>query len=220
MTPLSYKTIKESEVFEIVVKKSRFIATIFPAQSDEEAQIFLAKLKKQYQDASHNVFAYTVGLAQKIERQSDDGEPSGTAGKPALEVIRNLNLSNVCINITRYFGGIMLGAGGLTRAYRESAVNAFNNAKCLEMKYHSVLELSLPYTYYDKLMRVINKHSYIIKKSNFLEAVSLDVSLPSNLVDEFCIEITNLCVGDVNIIQKNSYYESFIAINNKPKQHL
>ncbi|MCL2592484.1 MAG: YigZ family protein [Defluviitaleaceae bacterium] len=205
-----YTTLYEEFTTEIIIKKSRFIATAFKADTENELVATLTRLKREYNDANHNVFAYTTGLTQKILRQSDDGEPSGTAGKPALEVIKSLELTNVGVNITRYFGGVMLGAGGLTRAYRESAAAAFSHAQLVEMRYYSVLEASLPYTFYDKLMRVISQNSYIIKNSNFGEIVSLDIALPFGNVDDFNKQIANLSMGSINITQKNNYYEPFL----------
>ena len=112
-----YQTVYQGASAEIVEKKSRFIAEVFPVSSEEEAAEILEEVKKQYWDARHHCWAYVIGDTQAAERCSDDGEPSGTAGKPILEVIRGQKLSNVLVVVTRYFGGTLLGTGGLVRAY-------------------------------------------------------------------------------------------------------
>ena len=117
----AYKTIATSETVEIIEKKSKFIAHVFPVQTQEEAEGHIQKLKKQYWDAAHNCYAYQLGEKSEIQRFSDDGEPQGTAGKPILEVLKGENLTNVLVVVTRYFGGTLLGTGGLVRAYGRTA---------------------------------------------------------------------------------------------------
>ena len=112
----AFKTVYERAEAEIVEKKSRFIATVLPVEKEEEAEAFLAELRKKYWDASHNVYAYRIGLSKTVERFSDDGEPVHTAGMPILSVLRKEELYNVCVVVTRYFGGTLLGTGGLVRA--------------------------------------------------------------------------------------------------------
>ena len=118
---MDYCTVYEGGTGEIVEKKSRFIAQVFPVETEEEAAVYLGDIKKQYWNARHHCWAYIIGEEQVQERFSDDGEPGGTAGKPILDVIRSHNLHNVLIVVTRYFGGTLLGTGGLVRAYTQSA---------------------------------------------------------------------------------------------------
>ena len=118
---IEYKTLAKAGSDEIIIEKSRFIGYCAPVSSEEEALEFIEKIKKKHYDATHNVFAYVVGLDNNIQRYNDDGEPSGTAGVPILEVIKKEDLRNVVIVVTRYFGGIKLGTGGLIRAYTKGA---------------------------------------------------------------------------------------------------
>ena len=117
----AYNTIYEGGTDEIVEKKSRFIAQVFPVETEEEVATILEQMKKKYWDARHNCYAFVLGEASQISRCSDDGEPSGTAGRPILEVINGKELTNILIVVTRYFGGTLLGTGGLVRAYSQSA---------------------------------------------------------------------------------------------------
>lgn len=124
-----YKTVRRAGEKEIVIKKSRFIGHVRPVETEDEAIAFIEEIKKKHWNATHNCSAYMIGERDEIQKQSDDGEPSGTAGKPILEVIKNQGLKNVAIVVTRYFGGIMLGAGGLIRAYTDGAVAAIEAGK-------------------------------------------------------------------------------------------
>ena len=127
-----FKSIEKEAEAEIVEKKSRFIAQIFAVNSKEEAENVLSEVKKTYYDAKHNCYAYIV---DNIEKCSDDGEPSGTAGSPMLDLLKNNGLNNVIVVVTRYFGGTLLGTGGLVRAYTESSTKALQNAKIIEKEY-------------------------------------------------------------------------------------
>ena len=129
-----YKTVKEEASGEITEKKSRFIATIRPVSTEEEALAFIAEMKKKYWDARHNCSAYIVGTDKPLERCSDDGEPSRTAGMPMLEVLKGNGLSNVCAVVTRYFGGILLGTGGLVRAYQAATAEGVKNSTVISCK--------------------------------------------------------------------------------------
>ncbi|MDF2815643.1 MAG: impact family protein, partial [Paenibacillus sp.] len=117
-----YRTIKRPNSAEIVIKKSRFIGHVMPVESEDEAVAFIERIKKEHWSASHNCSAYLIGDKDQFQKASDDGEPSGTAGKPILEVMKHQQMKNVVVVVTRYFGGIMLGAGGLVRAYTDATV--------------------------------------------------------------------------------------------------
>ena len=129
-----FKSIESESIAEIIEKKSKFIATLYEANSKEEAERILQDTRKKYYDAKHNCYAYIVEEA-KIEKCSDDGEPSGTAGAPLLSLLKSANLTNVIIIVTRYFGGILLGTGGIVRAYTEVAQKAIGNAKMVQKDY-------------------------------------------------------------------------------------
>ncbi len=128
MMTKEYLTVEGEGTGTVVEKKSRFIATVFYTESEEDAKEKIAALKKKYWDARHNCYAYVIGADDPLERQSDDGEPSHTAGMPILSAIKDSGLRNVCCVVTRYFGGVLLGTGGLTRAYREAAMQGIENS--------------------------------------------------------------------------------------------
>ena len=140
---------------EIVEKKSRFIANVFPVDSEEQALEIIEKTKKQYWDARHNCFAFVIGKNNEVQRFSDDGEPQGTAGKPILEVLTKGNIHNTLIIVTRYFGGIKLGAGGLTRAYSQAVADALKEANIVEKHLIDVYDVSLDYSFTKKFEHLL-----------------------------------------------------------------
>lgn len=172
----SYKSIAEQTSCEVRIKNSQFIGTIAPVLTEDEASLFLQQMRHTYRDASHNVFAFRIlrdnGL---LERQSDDGEPSGTAGKPTLDVLAGSGLVNVCVNVTRYFGGTLLGTGGLVRAYQTAAREAISQATISEFKRLVQVRLILPYPAYDRFLYTANNSDYIIADSAFSENITLTV---------------------------------------------
>ena len=131
---IKYKTIYKEAEAEIIEKKSKFIATVRPVKTEEEAQSFIEEMRKKYWDATHNVFAYQIGERNQIQRFSDDGEPSGTAGLPVLDVLKGEDVKDVAIVVTRYFGGTLLGTGGLVRAYGKAAKEGLLEAGIIEKK--------------------------------------------------------------------------------------
>ena len=166
-----YKTLREEATGEITEKKSRFIATIRPVESEEEALSFIAEMKKKYWDARHNCSAYIIGSDKPLERCSDDGEPSRTAGMPMLEVLKGCGLSNICAVVTRYFGGILLGTGGLVRAYQAATKEAVANADILTCKYLNRIKLSLDYTSYGKLQFYAANENLTVENTDFTDSV-------------------------------------------------
>lgn len=168
-----YKTVRESGSKEIVIKKSRFIGHIIPAQTESEAIAFIEQVKKEHWNATHNCFAYMIGERDEIQKQSDDGEPSGTAGKPILEVIRNQGLKNVAIVVTRYFGGIMLGAGGLIRAYTDGAVAAIEAGGAITLVLHLQIFVEVDYTWLGKIENELRTRGVRTGQSSFADKVTL-----------------------------------------------
>lgn len=166
-----FKTIKDNVTAEFEEKRSRFIANMFYIESAEEAENIIKQNKKKYYDARHNCYAYIVNEEQKIKKSSDDGEPSGTAGSPILNVIEKNGLCNVLIIVTRYFGGILLGAGGLVRAYTESATNAVRNAVIVEQEEGYELELTISYQDTEKFKYYCNQNNIRILKNEYEENV-------------------------------------------------
>lgn len=175
----SYKTVRGSGSKEIVIKKSRFIGHIMPVQTELEANTFIEDIKKQNWNATHNCSAYMLGERNEIQKQSDDGEPSGTAGKPILEVIRNQGLSNVAIVVTRYFGGIMLGAGGLIRAYTDGAVVAIESGEVITRVLHRQIFVEVDYTWLGKVENELRNKEVRMGETFFTDKVML-TCLPRN----------------------------------------
>ena len=189
----TYKTVRSPGNKEIVIKKSRFIGHIRPVQTEEEAIAFVEEIKKQHWHATHNCSAYMIGERDEIQKQSDDGEPSGTAGKPILEVIRNQGLKNVAIVVTRYFGGIMLGAGGLIRAYTDGAVVAIESGDPITCVLHREFVVELDYTWLGKVENELRNREVRMGQTEFTDKVRLHclpVDREAELFKEWMFDLT------------------------------
>ena len=179
---------------EIIIQKSRFIAHIKRAETEVEAQEFIQSLKKKYWDATHNCSAYIIGEHDQIQKANDDGEPSGTAGVPILEVLKKKKLKDTVVVITRYFGGIKLGAGGLIRAYGKATSEGLDSAGIVERRLVQVIHVNIDYTFLGKVERELRDSEYIIKEIQYLDSVQLSVYVNEDLVQMFCdwmVEMTN-----------------------------
>ena len=165
-----FQSIENESIAEIIVKKSKFIATLYEANSKDEAEKILQDIRKKYFDAKHHCYAYII---EKIEKCSDDGEPSGTAGAPLLALLKSANLTNVIIIVTRYFGGILLGTGGLVRAYTESAKNAIENAKIVYKDYGIQFEIEISYNNLKEIQFICKNLDISIIKIEYQENVKL-----------------------------------------------
>ncbi len=172
-----YVTILESGTSEIVEKKSRFIGYVRHVETEEEANEFVTEIKKKHYDARHNCYAYVIGEDQPILRFSDDGEPGGTAGKPILEVICGEGLKNVCIVVTRYFGGTLLGTGGLVRAYTDAAKACIEATQIVSKRMVIPVSVSTNYTDLGKLQYIFGNEGIEIKNSDYGENVTLHVEI-------------------------------------------
>lgn len=170
---MNYKTVYQGASAEIVEKKSRFIADVFPVSSTEEAMEYLEKVKKQYWDARHHCWAYVTGVENVQERCSDDGEPSGTAGKPILEVIRGQGLHNVLIVVTRYFGGTLLGTGGLVRAYTAVSREGLSHSKIITRIYGFKLKISTDYTGLGKIQYLLAQKNIPLLDTAYTDSVEI-----------------------------------------------
>src|SRR5690554_1431346 len=168
-----YKTVKHEGSKEVIIKKSRFIGQALPVSSEDEAQQFIDTIKKQHHSASHNCYAYIIGDQDQYQKQSDDGEPSGTAGKPILEVLKNQKMKNVVIVVTRYYGGIMLGAGGLIRAYSDGAVAAIEAGESVFQVLHQEICIAIDYTWWGKLENELRARNIIIAETKFTDKVEV-----------------------------------------------
>lgn len=190
----AYKTVSEAAQDEFSEKKSRFIGYARPVTSAEEANAFIASIKQKHWDASHNVSAYVL-RENGIQRSSDDGEPSGTAGIPVLEVLLKEQLVDVCVVVTRYFGGTLLGTGGLIRAYSHAAKLAVEAADPITMAPCRVMQLSLDYSYFDRVNLLLTEFYANIESSDFGEKITLTFSLAAEAAESFCRQLTELTGG-------------------------
>ncbi|MCB6611352.1 YigZ family protein [[Clostridium] symbiosum] len=174
----NYRILYEGGEGEIVEKKSRFIATIRPVESEDEAVSFIAEMKKKYWDATHNCSAFTVGENFEISRCSDDGEPAQTAGRPMLDVLLGEEIHNVCAVVTRYFGGTLLGTGGLVRAYSGAVQEGLKNCVILEKKLAEKLELKTDYSDLGKIQYILAEQGITVLGSEYSDKVVLTALAP------------------------------------------
>ena len=168
---MEFKTIKEDGQVQEEIKKSRFICHAKRVYSEEEARDFITAIKKEHYKATHNCSAFIIGERSEIKRTSDDGEPSGTAGVPMLGVLENHNLTNVCVVVTRYFGGIKLGAGGLIRAYAGSVALAVKEIGIIEIKEQAGIAIQMSYTQYQEYNNFLKEHTLMELDTNFTDQV-------------------------------------------------
>lgn len=168
----AYKTVKQTASGEFVINKSRFIGHAAPVQTEEAALAFLQKIRQEHKDATHNCYAYVIGQNAGIMRYSDDGEPGGTAGMPIMEVIRARGVVNVCVVVTRYFGGILLGAGGLVRAYSHGSAEALNAAQVAVMEKSQRWWVEVAYPRWDIVLHNLKSQPVQIEKMDFATTVT------------------------------------------------
>lgn len=189
-----FKSIKKEAAVELVEKKSRFICSTSPVSNEDEAMEFIRKISSRYRDASHNVYAYVISGPVEIQKASDDGEPQGTGGIPVLEVIKREDLTNVCVIVTRYFGGILLGSGGLIRAYSTAARNGISESgKCL-MSLFTTFSAEISYSQLGKVQNAVTNMGNTISRVEYLENVKMIIKSRFDILDSTikCInEITN-----------------------------
>lgn len=194
--PHSYITIANEFRTEYIIEKSRFIATIAPVSTEEEAQAFIQRISKEFWDATHNCTAYAIGPRQEQQRSSDNGEPSGTAGKPMLEVLKKTTITNVAVVVTRYFGGIKLGAGGLIRAYSHSVAKAVQEGPKLLIAPRQIVSLTIDYSYFGSVERQLQTLE-LPYQSSFTDTISLEIYVEPNFVSDLEATITNLTGGNL-----------------------
>ena len=168
---MEFRTIKEDGQVQEEIKKSRFICHAKRVYSEEEARDFITAIKKEHYKATHNCSAFIIGERSEIKRTSDDGEPSGTAGVPMLGVLENHNLTNVCVVVTRYFGGIKLGSGGLIRAYAGSVALAVKEIGIIEIKEQVGIAIQMSYTQYQEYNNFLKEHTLMELDTNFTDQV-------------------------------------------------
>lgn len=205
------RTVYEGGQGEIIEKKSRFIATVKPVKTEEEALEFIESLKKRYWDATHNCFAYIIGGGTPLKRCSDDGEPSGTAGRPMLDVLEGESLSDVAVVVTRYFGGTLLGTGGLVRAY-SGAVRAGLDASVLITRLRGIrLLIGTDYTGLGKIQYLLGQRGIKTLESRYTDAVELSVLVPDEEIEVLKQEITEVTSGAAKLDEKEKCVFAMIS---------
>ena len=196
-----YKVVYQGGEDEIIEKKSRFIATVVPVQTEEEALEFIEAMRKKYWNATHNCFAYVIGERGQIQRCSDDGEPSGTAGRPMLDVLLGEEIRNIAVVVTRYFGGTLLGTGGLVRAY-SSATQAGIAASVIITKMQGLkLNIHTDYNGLGKIQYILGQRGIQILNSIYTENVELEVLIPGEEVEAVKAEIIEGTNGRARITE-------------------
>lgn len=201
-----YRTVKDLGTAEITERKSRFIANVKRITSEEEAINFYESIKKKYWDARHNVFAYLIGGDVNIQKFSDEGEPSGTAGMPILETIKRQGLEDLIIVVTRYFGGILLGTGGLVRAYSKSAGEGIKAAGTVEMILSTKLHMKIDYNLLGKIQAAAGSEGWMIKEIKYSDLIDVYISVPIEKVDTFRRKMSELSAGSAEINEVDNDY--------------
>lgn len=184
---------------ELIVKKSRFIGQVAPVSGEGEACDFIEDIRSQHKAANHNVFAYRIGPGAEIERCSDDGEPAGTAGRPVLDVLKRNNITNAVIVVTRYFGGILLGAPGLVRAYSQCARMGIEAAGIRRRSLHDILAIRVDYEWLGKARHLIETSGGVIRDAHYTDAVELVAESPKGDTERIVSGLRDLTGGRAEI---------------------
>ena len=205
-----YQTIRQQGQAEIVEKKSRFIATVRPVKTEEEAKEFIYEMKKKYWDATHNVFAYQIGPKNEIQRFSDDGEPQGTAGMPVLDVLQKEDIKNAAIVVTRYFGGTLLGTGGLVKAYGKAAKEGMIAAGIWEVIFYKKFYVSVAYTDAGKVQYEILQGGYTLYDTIYTENVTYVVLTKAAWGDAFLKKMIDVTSNRAQIKEDMPFYGAWL----------
>ena len=208
-----YRTVCGYGTGEIVEKKSRFIAEVFPVVSEDEVSAHIEKIKKEYWDARHHCWAYVIGQNPGTERMSDDGEPAGTAGKPILEVIRGRGLTDVLVVVTRYFGGTLLGTGGLVRAYTQAALEGLSHAGILRKVPGVRLKIGTDYTGLGKIQYLLAQREISILDTVYTDRVEILAATAADMAESLKKEITEGTSGQA-VIEEDG--QCWLEITEKP----
>ncbi|MEK3857165.1 YigZ family protein [Cytobacillus sp. FSL H8-0458] len=202
----SYYTVKGYGEKEIEIERSRFIAHVGRAETAEEALEFIQKIKKKHSNATHNCSAYLIGENDQIQKANDDGEPSGTAGVPILEVLKKKKLKDTVVVITRYFGGIKLGAGGLIRAYSKATTAGLESAGIVERTLMRIVHTIVDYTWLGKLENELRSSIYNIKEIHYLDLVKIETYVKYSKTELFVEWINELTNGQGKCLEGNHLY--------------
>lgn len=210
---LSYYTVKDAATFEFEEKKSIFIGNVKRASSEEEAKQFISEIKSKHKDAKHNVYAYIIGEDMRIQRRTDDGEPQGTAGIPVLDVIKNKGVTDIAIVVTRYFGGILLGTGGLARAYSKAASESINKGKIVLRVKGKLLSVTVNYDLLGKLQYLFEKKKWYIDNTEYTDKIALSLKLENEDIEMAEAAINEISSGNCSFIYGEEKY--YFKIENR-----
>ena len=204
------KIVYEGGEGELIEKKSRFIATVRPVESEEDALGFIAAMKKKYWNATHNCSAFVVGENQELQRCSDDGEPQGTAGRPMLDVLLGEEIHNAAVVVTRYFGGTLLGTGGLVRAYSKSVQEGLRASKIIEKKIGALLGIRTDYNGLGKVQYLLGQRGLTITGSEYTDIVTVETLVPQAQLQELKEAITEGTNGRAEFIKEEAVCFAFV----------
>lgn len=196
-------TIKQAHSIENVISKSRFIAYIKPVSTENEAKAFIDEIKTKHKDATHNCSAYTVGPEMNIQKANDDGEPSGTAGIPMLEILKKQEIHNICVVVTRYFGGIKLGAGGLIRAYSGAVRDVIYDIGRVELREAIPVTVTLDYDQTGKFEYELASTTFLLREQFYTDKVSYQIDVVKNEYDAFIDFLNRITSGNYDLKQED-----------------
>ena len=202
----SYKTLMKRGCDEFIVNKSRFIGYGAPAETEEEALAFLSEIRKKHADATHNCYAYIIGRNMGVMRYSDDGEPGGTAGMPIIEVMKNRGVVNACVVVTRYFGGVLLGAGGLVRAYTQGAVTAIDACGVGIMHPTARYMMDVSYPILSRVEYFLKSAPVIVEDKDFSDVITLTLLVKCADEDKLLADLTQLSEGRLEPMRFDETY--------------
>lgn len=202
----SYYTVKQSERHVLIEQKSKFISHVSRAESEAAAQSFIEKVKKEHRDANHNCSAYMIGMQDQIQKANDDGEPAGTAGIPILEVLKKNHLKNTVIVVTRYFGGIKLGTGGLIRAYGSAASGGVKAAGIVKCILSNIMHIRIDYPLLGKVENELRSSPDEIKNIQYSDKVDVEVYVREDRTDSFKKRIANMTNGKAFVKKGSTVY--------------
>lgn len=210
----AYKTTYQGGEGEITEKKSRFLAAVLPVESETEAIELIAEIKKKHWNATHNCYAFVIGERQEIQRYSDDGEPQGTAGRPILDVLLGEGIHNTVIVVTRYFGGTLLGTGGLVRAYTKAAKEGLKNSIVIEKQSGCLLKMESDYSGFGKIQYLLGQRGLFIMNSEYSEVVTVEALIPEELLASLQEDITEKTNGRIKYLETQAV--CFAMVNGTP----
>ncbi|MBQ8555045.1 MAG: YigZ family protein [Clostridia bacterium] len=209
MSTAPYKTLRQEAADEVIINKSRFIGYACPCETEEEALAFLQKIRTKHKDATHNCYAYIIGRNAGIMRYSDDGEPGGTAGLPMMEVLKNQGVVNCCVVVTRYFGGILLGAGGLVRAYTQGTVIALKAAQVVTMEPSQRYLCEVAYPLWDRVTHALRSMPVQLVSSEFTTAVGFTLLVREKDAEQMISDLTRLTDARFEYLLEDESYEGW-----------